>query len=162
MDLLTFGLFLAWAVHESRRPQWHKRLMTFAMFLSLDAAIQRYVWIPMDYCFGPFALVLDSVLLVPLIVYDLRTLHGRLHPATVRGTALLLGSEAILFALWGTAFGTGSCPQWRTRSMARPEFDELSKPEADDCREQDQESQCEKPVSITLISFVACGEASMG
>jgi hypothetical protein len=38
---LTFGVFLAWAVRERRRPQWHKRLMTFALFLSLDAAIQR-------------------------------------------------------------------------------------------------------------------------
>lgn len=100
---LTFGVFLAWAVRERRRPDWHKRLMTFALFLSLDAAIQRFVWIPMEYGFGPFALALDLFLLVPLFAYDLREFKGRLHPATVRGTVLLLSSEAVLFALWGSA-----------------------------------------------------------
>lgn len=100
---LTFGVFLAWAVYERRRPQWHKRLITFALFLSIEAAIQRFLWIPMDYGFGPFALALDAFLLAPLFVYDLRTLKGRLHAATVRGTALLLFSEGLLFALWGTA-----------------------------------------------------------
>ena len=99
---LTFGLFLLWAVIERGRPQWHKRLMTFALFLSLDAAIQRFLWIPMDYGFGPFALALDVFLLVPLFAYDLCVLDGRLHAATVRGTALLLSSEAVMFSLWGT------------------------------------------------------------
>ena len=100
---MTFGIFLAWAVREHRRPQWHKRLMTFALFLSLEAAIQRFLWIPMDFGFGPFAFVLDLSLLMPLFVYDFRTCKGRLHPATVRGTALLLGSEAVLFMLWGSS-----------------------------------------------------------
>lgn len=100
---LTFPIFLAWAVHERRRPAWHKRLMTFALFLSLLAAIQRYLWIPIDHGYAPFAAFLDVALLVPLGGYDLYTLEGRLHPATVRGTILLLASQALLFALWGTA-----------------------------------------------------------
>lgn len=99
---LTFAAFLAWAVHERKRPQWHKRLMTFALFLSLDAAIQRYLWIPMDYGFGPFMAALDLFLLVPLVSYDLRMLGGRLHPATVRGMGLLFASEATILAVWGT------------------------------------------------------------
>ena len=99
---LTFGAFLAWAVHERKRPQWHKRLMTFALFLSLDAAIQRYLWIPMDYGFGPFMAALDLFLLAPLVAYDLITLGGRLHPATVRGMGLLFAAEAALLAAWGT------------------------------------------------------------
>lgn len=100
---LTFGTFLAWAVYERRRPQWHKRLMAFAVFLSIDAAIQRFLFIPMDYGFWPFAVTMDALLLVPLVFYDLRTLDARLHPATVRGTILLLCCEGVLFALWGTA-----------------------------------------------------------
>lgn len=100
---LSFGFFLAWAVHERRRPQWHKRLMTFALFLSLGAAVQRFEWIPISYGFGPFALALDVLLLPPLITYDLRTLKGRLHPATVRGTLLLLSAQALVLALWGTS-----------------------------------------------------------
>lgn len=101
---LTFGVFLAWAVWERRRPQWHKRLMTFALFLSLDAAIQRYAWIPRDYGFGGIAAVLDLSLIIPLVVYDLRTLRWRLHPATVQGILVLLLAEAILFSLWGSDY----------------------------------------------------------
>jgi hypothetical protein len=100
---ITFAIFLTWAVRERKRPQWHKRLMTFALFVSLDAAIQRFLFIPMDYGFWPFALALDIFLLVPLAAYDWRTLNGRLHPATVRATIVLLSTETILFALWGTA-----------------------------------------------------------
>ena len=99
---LTFPIFFAWAYHERRRPAWHKRLMTFALFLTLLAAIQRYLWIPMDYGYGPFLAVLDIALLVPLGAYDLITFRARLHPATVRGGALLLGTQAILVLLWGT------------------------------------------------------------
>lgn len=100
---LTFGVFLAWAANERGRPQWHKRLMTFALFLSLDAAMQRFAWIPRNYGFGGIALVLNMSLLAPLFAYDLRTLRGRLHPATIRATLVLLASEAALFSLWGTA-----------------------------------------------------------
>ena len=99
---LTFPIYLAWAYRERRRPDWHKRLMTIALFLTLLAAMQRYLWLPIDYGYGPFAATLDVVLLVPLLGYDLITLRGRLHPATVRGGALLLSSQALLFLLWGT------------------------------------------------------------
>jgi hypothetical protein len=99
---VTFAIFLAWAVHERRRPAWHKRLMTFALFLSLLAAIQRYLWIPIDYGYGPFAAMLDISLLAPLLGYDLYTLKGRLHPATIRGTMVFGASQALLFSLWGT------------------------------------------------------------
>jgi hypothetical protein len=99
---LTFAVFLTWATIERRRPQWHKRLMTCALFLSLDAAIQRFVWIPMDYGFGPFMAVLDLFLIVPLLAYDWRTLGGRVHPATLRAMGVLFAAEAALLAAWGT------------------------------------------------------------
>jgi len=99
---LTFPIFLAWAVHERRRPQWHKRLMTFALFLPLLAPIERFLWIPGDRGFLPFLSALDVCLLAPVVAYDLYALKGRLHPATVRATLLLLSGEAILLALWGT------------------------------------------------------------
>ena len=102
---LSFGIFLAWAFYERKRPQWHKRLMTFALFLSVGAAIQRFTWIPRPhgYEYSPIAFVVDVILLVPLIAYDLRTQKGRLHPATLRGALLLFVAEAVLLALWGTA-----------------------------------------------------------
>lgn len=101
---LTFAAFLGWAIQARKRPQWHKRLMIFALFLSLDAAIQRYVWIPMGYGFGPFMAALDLFLLVPLVAYDWRTLGGRLHPATIRGAGLLFAAEVAVLGLWGSAF----------------------------------------------------------
>ena len=104
---LTFPVYLAWAVHERRRPAWHKRLMIFALFLPLLAAIQRYLWISADYGYGPFAAALDVSLLLPLVSYDLITLKGRLHPATIRATVLLIGAESLLFLLWGTALWRG-------------------------------------------------------
>ena len=104
---LTFPIYLAWPVHERGRPAWHKRLMTFALFLPLLAAIQRYLWISADYGCGPFAAALDISLLVPLVSYDLITLKGRLHPATIRATNLLIGAQALLLLLWGTALWRG-------------------------------------------------------
>jgi hypothetical protein len=103
---LTFPIFLAWAYRERRRPSWHKRLMTFALFLSLQAAVQRYLWIPVTFGYWPFVAALDLCLLIPLIGYDMRTLRWRLHPATVRGITLLVFSQAMLLLLWGT-------PTWR-------------------------------------------------
>jgi hypothetical protein len=43
---LTFPVFLAWAYRTRQQPEWHKRLITFALFLSLQAAIQRFLWLP--------------------------------------------------------------------------------------------------------------------
>jgi hypothetical protein len=106
---LTFPIFLAWAYRERRRPMWHKRLMLFALFLSLGAAVQRYVWLPMNDApagYWPMAAFIDAALLLPLTGFDLVTLRGRLHPATVRATVVLLAAQAIMLALWGS-------PVWR-------------------------------------------------
>jgi hypothetical protein len=103
---VTFPMFLAWAYRERRRPMWHKRLMLFALFLSLGAAVQRYVWLPMtDTRAGYWAidLFLDAALLLPLLTFDLVTLRGRLHPATVRAMTVLFLAQAIMLSLWGSS-----------------------------------------------------------
>ena len=103
---LTFPIFLVWAYHERRRPMWHKRLMLFALFLSLGAAVQRYLWLPMyDSRAGywPIAAFVDFALLLPLVTYDLVTLKGRLHPSTKRGMAVLFCAQAIMLSLWGSS-----------------------------------------------------------
>lgn len=99
---LTFPVFLVWAYRTRHQPQWHKRLITFALFLSLQAAIQRYLWIPTTYGYWPFAGFLDICLLVPLVFYDLVTLKRRLHPATIRGALIIFSAQAFLLSLWGT------------------------------------------------------------
>lgn len=103
---LTFPLLLAWAYRERRRPMWHKRLMLFALFVSLGAAVQRYLWLPIYHSragYWPIVAFIDLSLLVPLFSFDLIMLKGRLHPATVRGTALLFFAQAIMLSLWGTS-----------------------------------------------------------
>lgn len=103
---LSFPVFLAWAYRERRRPMWHKRLMLFALFLSLGAAVQRYLWLPMyDTRAGywPIVAFSDAALLLPLVTFDLVTLKGRLHGATMRGMAVLFCAQAIMLSLWGTA-----------------------------------------------------------
>jgi len=99
---LTVPIFLVWYIHERRRPEWHKRLMTFALFIGLLAPIERFLWIPADRGFLPFLGALDLCLLAPIVSYDLYTRSGRLHAATVSATFVLISGEAILFALWGT------------------------------------------------------------
>ena len=102
MIYLLVPIYLVWGVHERRRPQWHKRLMTFALFLPLLAPIERFLWIPADKGFLPFIAALDLCLLAPIVIYDLYTLRGRSHPATVRAAIVLLVGEGTLFTLWGT------------------------------------------------------------
>ena len=107
---VTFPIFLAWAYRERRRPMWHKRLMLFALFLSLGAAVQRYLWLPMYHSragYWPMMAFIDAALLVPLAGFDLLSLRGRFHPATLRGMAVLFVAQAITLALWGSAAWRG-------------------------------------------------------
>jgi hypothetical protein len=115
----TFSVFLFWAYRKRTQPEWHKRLITFALFLSLEAAVERLQWLPSGFGYWPFAAFLDVCLLVPLVVFDATTRRGTLHPATVRGALLILAAQGILFCLWGT-------DAWRhiastfVRSLPRP------------------------------------------
>jgi len=98
----SFSVFLVWAYRKRVQPAWHKRLITFALFISLEAAVQRLRWLPSGFGYWFFAAFLDSCLLVPLITFDAVTLKWKLHPATVRGALVILAAQAILFSLWGT------------------------------------------------------------
>ena len=57
--------------------------------LILGAAFASVVW-------------LNLCLIVPLIAYDIASAK-RLHPATVRGLAFMLGAQATMVLAWGTA-----------------------------------------------------------
>jgi len=98
----TFSIFLFSAYRKRRQPDWHKRLITFALFLSLEAAIQRLEWLPSGFGYWPVAAFLDICLLVPLVSYDVLRVK-RLHPATVRGALVIFAAQGILFSLWRTA-----------------------------------------------------------
>lgn len=81
----SFSVFFVWAYRKRVQPAWHKRLITFALFISLEAAVQRLQWLPSGFGYWPFAAFLDFCLLAPLITFDAVTLKWKLHPATARG-----------------------------------------------------------------------------
>jgi len=76
--------------------------MTFALFISLQAAMLRFEWIPISWGYWPIAAMLDGFVVLPLLAYDFATLR-RPHRATAIGAAILLVDQAILFSLWGTS-----------------------------------------------------------
>jgi hypothetical protein len=100
----AFIVLLLWAACERQRPAWHKRLMTMALFVTLLAPIERVEWLPQLGIGFIWASVLwlDASLVVPLFVYDMVS-EKRLHPATLRGLAVLLAAQAIMRLAWGTA-----------------------------------------------------------
>jgi hypothetical protein len=97
---LLFPLFLGWAVAARRRPNWHRRLIVFAMFVPLGAAVDRMQWLPVGGIEGqwPWFLYLD-LLLVPLWLFDYLSLR-RPHPATLQGTVIVLATQLVVGTLW--------------------------------------------------------------
>lgn len=83
--ILAFAV-LAWAgLNERRDPQRHKRLMLLAIIAIADAGIGR---VAVFHAFLPPWMSATVLLLIPLIVWDLATLH-RVHRTTVKGGALV-------------------------------------------------------------------------
>src|SRR4051794_25381451 len=98
--IVVFGpLFLA-AVKLRGNPSWHKRVMVIATIPLLQAAVDRFSWLPSQ---GPGhylaqILCLDA-LLVPLIVYDL-AVFKRLHPATIVAGGVLIAVQCATALIW--------------------------------------------------------------
>ena len=99
---ITFPILLAWAYRTRNQPPWHKRIITCALFVSLEAAIERLLWLPSGFGYWPFAAFLDVCLLLPLVSFDMITNKRTVHPATLRGALVILTGQAVIFLLWGT------------------------------------------------------------
>jgi len=105
--ILAFAL-LAWlGLNERRDPQRHKRLMLLATIAIADAGIAR---VTLFHPYLPPWMSATVFLLVPLLVWDLATLH-RIHPATARGgllvaASLLLSVPVGMTAPWHSLVGT--------------------------------------------------------
>jgi len=98
--VVVFAVLLAAALWLRRDPQTHKRLVLLATLALLPPAIAR--WVIFQFGFAPpVVFVLVTLFLVPLVVWDLRTL-GRLHPATLWGGLFLVLSAPGRFLLAGT------------------------------------------------------------
>ena len=101
--IISFGLFFTWGILARKRDtNAHKRLLTFATLVLLQAAVDRIRWLPMLGLGYPYVhfIYLDT-LFIPLIVYDLITLK-RIHKITWIACAFIIGIQLSVSALWGS------------------------------------------------------------
>jgi hypothetical protein len=98
-DMIVFAVLVGFALAWRRDAQMHKRLMLVGSIALIAAAIARW---PGVIQYGPPAFfALTDLLLVPLVIWDLKT-RGRLHPATLWGGLVLIASQPLRLWLMGT------------------------------------------------------------
>jgi hypothetical protein len=95
--LVVFGLLLFAGIRARRNPQAHKRLVLLATIALLPPALARWMIVYLGLPF-PFVLAVSSLFVLPLVVWDWRTL-GRLHPATLWGGLLVIASGPLRLAI---------------------------------------------------------------
>jgi hypothetical protein len=97
--IVVFAPLLFGAYRTVSRPQWHKRLLAIATIAVLQAAVDRFSWLPgQGPGYWPQVLCLD-VLLLALAVFDVVQLR-RVHPATLAGGGLLLAGQSAVALIW--------------------------------------------------------------
>ena len=102
--MAVFSVFIAWAVLARRHADWHKRLMTFATFALVQAALDRMDWLPNEGLpmFWHYGLRLYVLLMLPLFLFDIVTLR-RIHPATLVGSGLIVAMHGVVSFYWADA-----------------------------------------------------------
>jgi hypothetical protein len=95
--LVVFGLLLFAGIRSRRDPQSHKRLVLLATIALLPPALARWVIVYLGLG-PPFVLALSTLFVLPLVVWDWMTLR-RLHPATLWGSLLVIGSGPLRLAI---------------------------------------------------------------
>jgi hypothetical protein len=98
-DMILFATFVWLGIAQRRNPQNHKRWMLLATVNLLTAAIARW---PGVNPLGPLVFFgLADLFVIALAVWDFRS-RGRLHPVTMWGGLLIIGSQALRLAVSGT------------------------------------------------------------
>ncbi len=111
-SILVFAMLAGTAIARRRDPQTHKRLMILSAAPLLEAGIARWPFEPY-LSTPPLAFWTSALVVVPLVVWDIYS-RRQLHPATVLGGILVVGSGPIrdavshtaawlAFAKWATA-----------------------------------------------------------
>jgi hypothetical protein len=104
-DMVVFAILVSAAIYLRRRLEAHKRLMTLAMITLLAAPLARiqFPFLPP----GPLTFFgLADLFILAILVYDLAT-RGKVHPATIWGGLLVVGSQPLRLMFSGT-------PLWLT------------------------------------------------
>lgn len=80
---------------------WHKRLMTLATFVLVQAALDRMHWLPGLGLpgFRESGVRGYALLLLPRFAFDLITLK-RIHPATLIGSSLIVAMHGVVGFYW--------------------------------------------------------------
>jgi hypothetical protein len=99
-DMVVFPILVGMGLAQRRVPQAHKRLMLIAMIAILSPATGRMPW-PEAWRGTVTDFVVPDLFLLPLVAWDLRT-RGKLHPMTIFGGLLLVGSQVLRMLLSGT------------------------------------------------------------
>lgn len=98
--IVPFAVMIWNGWSKRRDAQWHKRSMLGAAILIVAGpSIGRLPIAPPTVAGFTIIFLLGFLLFVPLVMWDRRTL-GRLHPATLRGIAMLGVSVAIPLAVF--------------------------------------------------------------
>lgn len=109
--MVLFASFMTAAVANIRQPEWHKRLMVLATFSLLQAVVARYVLLIPDLAQPHRALISAAIvdlLLMGVILADAR-IKGRIHPAYLVGSALLLFVQVARSPLTHTPLWHDAC-----------------------------------------------------
>lgn len=95
--MVLFPFFVLWGYLARRDAGWHKRMLTFATFVLVQAALDRLGMLPNSPPphFWDSALRLYVLLLAPLVMFDLVTMR-RPHLATVVGGAILVAAHFLV------------------------------------------------------------------
>jgi cytochrome bd-type quinol oxidase subunit 2 len=95
--MVLFPFFVLWGYLARRDAGWHKRMLTFATFVLVQAALDRLGMLPNSAPphFWDSALRLYVLLLAPLVAFDLVTMR-RPHLATLVGGAILVAAHAVV------------------------------------------------------------------
>ena len=107
--IVVFGLLFPAALMLRTNPPWHKRLMVIATMSLLQAAVDRFSWLPeQGPGYWPQVACLD-VLMVMLVAFDLITIK-RVHRATLVGGGVLFACQSAVALVWPT-------PWWHDTSV---------------------------------------------
>jgi hypothetical protein len=111
LDMVMFAALAGGAIAWRRVSQTHKRLMLLATIVLLEAVIVR--WPIAFVTMGPdVAFILKTAFLVPLVLWDFRSL-GRLHPATLWGGLLVIAAGPAYYLI-STTDGWLKFAKWAT------------------------------------------------
>lgn len=105
-EMFGFALFFTWGMLSRKKNLGaHKRLLTMATIVLLEAAVDR---IQMKHAFPSFGLaypatnfIYADILYIPLFLYDWFTIK-RIHKATLIGTAIVIACQIMVCTFYGS------------------------------------------------------------